>query len=61
MPFEALAKKGDPVHYVYLLQSAATPEQRYIGQTSDLRRRLAEHNEGKSVHTNKYRPRQLVT
>ena len=49
------------MHYVYLLQSEAFPGQRYVGLTSDLRRRLAEHNNGKSPHTSKYVPWKLVT
>ena len=49
------------MHYVYLLQSEAFPGQRYVGLTSDLRRRLAEHNAGKSPHTSKYAPWRLVT
>ena len=49
------------MHYVYLLQSEAFPDQRYVGLTSDLRRRLAEHNAGKSPHTSKYVPWRLVT
>lgn len=44
------------MRYVYLLQSLADPTQRYIGSTSDLNRRLKEHNEGKSPHTSKYCP-----
>jgi putative endonuclease len=35
------------MHYVYLLENASDPKQRYIGYTSDLRRRLREHNDGK--------------
>jgi predicted GIY-YIG superfamily endonuclease len=38
-----------------------TPSKRYIGLTSDLRTRLAEHNAGKSPHTSKFRPWTLVT
>ena len=49
------------MHYVYLLQSETFPSQRYVGLTSDLRRRLAEHNAGKSPHTSKYVPWRLVT
>ena len=37
------------MRYVYLLESQAG--QRYVGLTSDLERRLAEHNAGKSPHT----------
>lgn len=49
------------MRYVYLLQSEAVDGQRYVGVTSDLRRRLAEHNAGKSPHTSKYVPWKLVT
>ena len=49
------------VHYVYLLQSARIAPRRYIGTTSDLKRRPADHNSGKSVHTAQYRPWHLVT
>ena len=46
--------------YVYLLQSEAFPEQRYVGFTGDLKR-LAVHNAGGSVHTSKYKPWKLVS
>jgi putative endonuclease len=49
------------MYYVYLLQSEAVVGQRYIGMTSDLKQRLAEHNAGKSRHTSKYLPWKLVT
>jgi putative endonuclease len=60
-PFEALAKKGCCVHYVYPLKSVTTPDERYVGLTTDLRRRIAEHNAGESSLTAKYRPWELVT
>jgi predicted GIY-YIG superfamily endonuclease len=47
--------------YVYLLQSIFHPEQRYVGLTSDLEKRLAAHNAGQSTHTAKFRPWKLVT
>ena len=47
--------------YVYLLQSLSHPDQRYVGLTSDLKKRLAAHNAGQSLHTSKYRPWQVVT
>ncbi len=37
--------------YVYLLQSEGYSDQRYIGLTTDLKRRLAKHNAGKSLGT----------
>jgi len=39
----------------YILESAATPGEFYRGRTDDLKRRLAEHNAGKSPHTSKYK------
>jgi putative endonuclease len=49
------------MRYVYLLRSETFEGQRYVGITSDLRRRLAEHNAGRSPHTSKYVPWRLVT
>jgi predicted GIY-YIG superfamily endonuclease len=49
------------VWYVYLLESESTAGQRYVGVTADLKRRLGEHNAGKSSHTSKFKPWQLVT
>ncbi|MEJ0063456.1 MAG: GIY-YIG nuclease family protein [Alphaproteobacteria bacterium] len=48
------------MHYVYLLQSMANPDQRYSGVTIDLKTRFKEHNSGKSIHTNKFKPWKLV-
>lgn len=47
--------------YVYILKSLNFPEQKYIGITSDLRRRLGEHNRGKCTHTNKYKSWRIKT
>jgi putative endonuclease len=44
------------MRYVYLLQSQSHPNQRYIGFTSDIQKRLTAHNAGQSPHTAKYRP-----
>ncbi len=44
------------MHYTYILNSLLNPERFYIGSTSDLKRRLSEHNSGKSIHTNKFCP-----
>ncbi len=49
------------MHYVYLLQSQSDPAQRYVGLSSDLRSRLAKHNEGGAPHTSKFRPWKLRT
>jgi len=46
--------------YVYLIESLATPKQRYIGMTENLEARLRTHNAGGSPHTSKYRPWKVV-
>jgi len=52
----------DPVvHYVYLIKSISNPTERYIGTTADLKRRIADHNSGKSPHTAKHAPWTLFT
>jgi putative endonuclease len=48
------------MHYVYILKSDARPDQKYIGSTSDLKRRLKNHNYGISPHTSKFRPWSLA-
>ncbi len=42
--------------YVYILGSESAHGQTYVGVTSDLKRRLAEHQTPKSGHTRKYAP-----
>jgi len=46
---------------VYLLQSKSSADQHYVGVTSNLKQRLADHNAGRSPHTSKYVPWRLVT
>jgi predicted GIY-YIG superfamily endonuclease len=41
---------------VDVLQSESFPKRHYIGVTDDLPTRLADHNDGKSPHTAKFRP-----
>jgi predicted GIY-YIG superfamily endonuclease len=43
------------MHFVYVLESA-DGQHWYFGVTNDVKRRLAEHNAGKSTHTNKFKP-----
>lgn len=43
------------MYYLYILKSEKNGSL-YIGQTNNLKRRLFEHNNGKSEYTNKYRP-----
>ncbi len=47
--------------YVYLLESARERNQHYVGITPDLKQRLADHNAGRSTHTSKHKPWNLVT
>ena len=42
--------------YVYILRSLSHPGQRYVGVTEDLKKRLADHNAGRTSHTAKFRP-----
>lgn len=49
-----------PLWYVYIIRSATSPEQDYIGATADLKRRMADHNTGKSTHTAKFTPWELM-
>ena len=49
-------KEVQPMFYAYILRSLTSPTQRYIGHTTNLETRLAEHNAGKCSHTSKYRP-----
>lgn len=48
------------MHYVYILESESHPGRYYVGETADLRERLKQHNAGKSVHTARFRPWNLV-
>ena len=42
--------------YTCILRRLSHPEQCYIGSTSDLRQRLAKHNQGDVPHTSKIKP-----
>ncbi|MBL7116096.1 MAG: GIY-YIG nuclease family protein [Kiritimatiellae bacterium] len=49
------------MYYVYLLRSIKFPDQKYVGFSEDVDTRFKDHNNGKSIHTAKYRPWKLVT
>ncbi len=49
------------MHFAYLLQSILVPAKKYVGITNDPQRRLVEHNNGQSIHTNKFKPWSLIT
>ena len=46
--------------YVYLIERIHSRQQHYVGITKDLKQRLTDHNEGKSPHTSKFKPWNLV-
>ena len=48
-------------YYVYILQSVKAPADFYSGFTENLEQRLAEHNSGKSVHTQALRSWRVKT
>ncbi|MCX6724059.1 MAG: GIY-YIG nuclease family protein [Candidatus Staskawiczbacteria bacterium] len=45
--------------YVYILQSEKD-KSRYIGVTSDLKRRISEHNSGNAKYSSSKRPYRLI-
>ena len=45
-----------PKRIVYILRSASAQSRPYIGLTSDVPARLADHNAGRCPHTARYRP-----
>ena len=55
----AVNESGLLMFYVYILQSINFPEHFYVGCTNNLKRRFQEHNDGKSLHTNKFKPWEL--
>ncbi|ACB75218.1 Excinuclease ABC C subunit domain protein [Opitutus terrae PB90-1] len=55
-----MCDKGTAVHYVYILESTHTPSEKYVGSTDNLRGRIEDHNAGRSPHTAKFRPWNLV-
>ncbi len=46
--------------YVYIIRSLHFADQEYTGATADLKKRVADHNSGKSNHTAKFVPWELV-
>ena len=48
------------MHYVYILRSIHSPDQTYIGSTSDIKTRILSHNAGANKHTSKFRPWKII-
>ena len=65
-PDRVQATAGKPVrdfavvYYVYILQSKSVPNQRYISLTRNLKKRLLDHQGGRSPHTAKFAPWLMV-
>lgn len=47
------------MYHTYIIESKIKEGQRYIGHTSNLKKRIAEHNSAKCLHTAKFRPWKL--
>ncbi|MBM3514296.1 MAG: GIY-YIG nuclease family protein [Alphaproteobacteria bacterium] len=46
--------------YVYIIRSETDPDQEYTSATANLKKRIADHNFGRSLHTSKFRPWSLI-
>jgi predicted GIY-YIG superfamily endonuclease len=46
--------------YVYIIRSVQFPDQEYTGASEHPQQRLADHNDGRSAHTAKYKPWKLI-
>lgn len=49
------------MRYVYILISINQPGQTYVGSTGDLKRRIRDHNAGRSEYTRRFRPWRIET
>jgi predicted GIY-YIG superfamily endonuclease len=52
---------NDHKYFVYVLQSLKNSKETYVGKTSDVSRRLSEHNAGKNISTRAFRPWKLLS
>ncbi|MEX0848764.1 MAG: GIY-YIG nuclease family protein [Candidatus Dependentiae bacterium] len=49
------------MYFVYFLKSISFPDKMYVGYTSNVQVRLAEHNVENFFHTSKYKPWEIIT
>lgn len=47
-------------YIVYIIRSLPYPDRIYIGYTTNLKQRLETHNSGRSIHTEKNKPWELI-
>ena len=48
------------MYYVYIIQSVNFPKRFYTGFSESIDNRLIDHNKGKSIHTNKFKPWRMI-
>ncbi len=46
--------------FVYIIRSRSDPSRFYTGVTADVKARIAAHNAGRSPHTSRFTPWELV-
>jgi len=49
------------MHFAYILRSETDPEQYYVGLAKDVESCLKDHNAGKSRHTRKHLPLEIIS
>ncbi len=57
--WQAIPKPVCFMFYTYLIESINRPGKRYIGHTTDLKQRIADHNADRCDHTTKFAPWKL--
>ena len=55
-----LIKSDCKMYYVYIIRSVKFSHQIYVGCTTNLKKRLSDHNCGTTRHTKRYKPWILV-
>lgn len=48
------------MYFVYIIRSIKYQDQIYVGKTTNLKKRLSDHNCGTTTHTEKYMPWELI-
>ncbi len=48
------------MYFVYIIQSERYLNRLYTGFTENISTRIQDHNEAKSIHTNKFKPWKLI-
>jgi len=57
---QSRAAMANPQRFVYVLNSTSDPTRYYTGLTSNVRARLAEHNNGSCLHTSRWTPWRVI-